>query len=633
MPRENRKRGKKHKKRPEESEQLSAQHEEPVEEPQAGPSWIVSAPAHSEFNEEAPYGYVDSEVKAYFRTVDVQIREWQDEHPQAAGGDESDPNEDRRLFFVAALTEMSGKEKELATDPDCSTILERMAYSMDDFARRVFMDRLTGSYKTLVKHRFASHVCQTFLEVASETITRETRGILPPPPEDPSAGELPLMSDMISDICDELLPDFTDLLMDPFASHPCRAVLALLMPNLFPTERASTLRSKKSAAYKARQGPMKSLFAENSDTSKAVPPKFATLAENIMRSVREKLSANEVRALAASPVASPVLQMLLEVEAAQNLASEPGSLADWVLDGLVTRQHEGTTADVEASDYVGTLLRDPTSSHLLETLVRRLESRPFDIVWAIYLNGKLARLSVHPVANFVVGKALERVNEKQLLEACEELRPVSEKLFKSSRTGLIRSIVDRAGQLSTQEQSLIPAVLQMILAGLELSDSEQDRQLVVPCLLRLLSKEDYQKAEENQKLKSEKEDESKRRPHREQTEDPMAPKTQGALILQSLLRLPAPHNQLVLESLSMEDLIAMTRDVTASRVLDVILTSPTVSFKEKRRFVMHFIGHYQELVDDRIGSRVTDNCWAFADPYLKVSSIPGPDPARHSSQY
>lgn len=52
---------------------------------------------------------------------------------------------DRRLFFAAALTEMSGKEKELATDPDCSSILERMAYSMDDFARRVFMDRLTGS--------------------------------------------------------------------------------------------------------------------------------------------------------------------------------------------------------------------------------------------------------------------------------------------------------------------------------------------------------------------------------------------------------------------------------------------------------------------------------------------------------
>lgn len=52
---------------------------------------------------------------------------------------------DRRLFFVAGLTEMAEKEKQLATDPDCSTILERMIHSMDDFVRRVFMDKLSGS--------------------------------------------------------------------------------------------------------------------------------------------------------------------------------------------------------------------------------------------------------------------------------------------------------------------------------------------------------------------------------------------------------------------------------------------------------------------------------------------------------
>jgi nucleolar protein 9 len=35
---------------------------------------------------------------------------------------------------------------------------------------------------------------------------------------------------------------------------------------------------------------------------------------------------------------------------------------------------------------------------------------------------------------------------------------------------------------------------------------------------------------------------------------------------------------------------------------------------------MSFIGHYHVLVDDRIGSRVGDRCWAFADPYLRVRS-------------
>src|SRR5260221_14749451 len=52
---------------------------------------------------------------------------------------------DRRMFLMAALQEIAGKERELATDPDCAGGLERMAHSMDDFVRRVFMDSLTGS--------------------------------------------------------------------------------------------------------------------------------------------------------------------------------------------------------------------------------------------------------------------------------------------------------------------------------------------------------------------------------------------------------------------------------------------------------------------------------------------------------
>lgn len=64
----------------------------------------------------------------------------------------------------------------------------------------------------------------------------------------------------------------------------------------------------------------------------------------------------------------------------------------------------------------------------------------------------------------------------------------------------------------------------------------------------------------------------------------------------------------------------MGQDATSSRVFDVLLQSPTVPHKEKRKFVMNFIGHYHLLVDDRIGSRVGDNCWAFADTYLKVGT-------------
>ena len=73
-----------------------------------------------------------------------------------------------------------------------------------------------------------------------------------------------------------------------------------------------------------------------------------------------------------------------------------------------------------------------------------------------------------------------------------------------------------------------------------------------------------------------------------------------------------------LQALSIDELTAMAHHPTSSRVLDALLDSPTVPYKAKRRFVMAFIGHYHVLVDDRIGSRVGDRCWASADPYLKV---------------
>ncbi|KAH8105489.1 ARM repeat-containing protein [Cristinia sonorae] len=621
MPRENRKRGKKHKKS---AEQEPAQDFVPQQEveptPEAGPSWISRAPANCEEDREAPFGYVDAEVKAYFRTVDVQIREWQEEQAVPEAEDDSDPNEDRRLFFVAALNEMSGKEKQLATDPDCSGILERMAYSMDDFARRVFIDRLSGSYEQLLKHRFASHVCQTLLTVAGDTITRECRGILPSAHDSEDSDDLRTLTQLVLDICEEITPTFSSLVLDPFASHVVRALLSLLIPELANHTNAngpSTIRSKKSAAYKAKQGPLKSVFTSlDRDTNVtgpvARPDGFSAAARRFVMDLRDKLDGNEVRALAANQVASPVLQLLLEVEARQQMSDEPGSLMDSVLTGMITTLHEDDEAKPEASDYVGTLLRDPTSSHLLETLVSRSPGKVFNVLWATYFQGKLPRLAVHPVANFVVAKAIMRLSAAQLSDACQELDGVTGKILKSARIGVFRAMVDRASELRQQESIVLEAICNAF--GLQ---NIADRANLVPCVLRLLPLQDFKA------LPSESHD-SNRHGHehrsKKQTEDPSEPKTQGAVLLQTMLSLPSPHNQIIIDSVfsqSMDDLLAMSRHVTSSRVFDALLDSTAVPLKAKRQFILKFMGHFHTLADDRIGSRVADRCWASADPYLK----------------
>lgn len=124
------------------------------------------------------------------------------------------------------------------------------------------------------------------------------------------------------------------------------------------------------------------------------------------------------------------------------------------------------------------------------------------------------------------------------------------------------------------------------------------------------------------------------------SEDPLAPKVQGVLLAQAMLKVSSPHNQIIVDrfvhlqyfvdvasyilrsllSQPIDEQLVIARDASASRVLDTLLQSPTIPFKEKRKYVMNFIGHYHVLVDDRIGSRVGDNCWAFADPYLRVGS-------------
>ena len=73
-----------------------------------------------------------------------------------------------------------------------------------------------------------------------------------------------------------------------------------------------------------------------------------------------------------------------------------------------------------------------------------------------------------------------------------------------------------------------------------------------------------------------------------------------------------------MQSLTIDELIEMAHHPISSRVLDMVLSSSTVPAKLKRKFVLGFMGRWHELVDDRIGSRVGERCWAAADGYMKV---------------
>lgn len=71
-------------------------------------------------------------------------------------------------------------------------------------------------------------------------------------------------------------------------------------------------------------------------------------------------------------------------------------------------------------------------------------------------------------------------------------------------------------------------------------------------------------------------------------------------------------------SLIAEERLEIAQHPISSRIYDAFLESPSITSKVKREFVMSFLGQFHKLVDDRIGSRVADRYWGFADTYLKV---------------
>jgi len=106
--------------------------------------------------------------------------------------------------------------------------------------------------------------------------------------------------------------------MDQFASHVIRALFVLLCPQLFqsdaPHKTQSFVRSRKSAAWKARQGPLKPIFDDVLEKGKASnegirPAAFCEIAKKYVTILSTTLDGNEIRSLAANKVACPVLQV------------------------------------------------------------------------------------------------------------------------------------------------------------------------------------------------------------------------------------------------------------------------------------------------------------------------------------
>jgi nucleolar protein 9 len=84
------------------------------------------------------------------------------------------------------LSELRGQELPAATDPETSLVIERLLPSLNDWGRRVIGDAFFGdaeqdersresggNWGMSARHRFGSHVVQSWFTLAAGTLDRE----------------------------------------------------------------------------------------------------------------------------------------------------------------------------------------------------------------------------------------------------------------------------------------------------------------------------------------------------------------------------------------------------------------------------------------------------------------------------
>ncbi|WVN85380.1 uncharacterized protein L203_100525 [Cryptococcus depauperatus CBS 7841] len=603
--------------------------------------WTRGPRTESEF----PFGVLDPDVKAYFKNIEEQIKDWE------GVSSEGEEREDRQIFLSSILSELRGHELSASTDPETSIVLERLLPSLSDWGRRVIGDSFGDKWEQLLKHRFGSHVVQTWMTLAADTLDREARDIWPPQQakQDPKVGQLPTMTSLFSLLLSNLLPCLPQLISSPHASPPIRLLMLVLTPKrTLPAlgegrDDTGLIRSKRSGKWRKGQGVKgKSILGEDEsiNNSKASKRKLPSQLENSRREIRNILMKNidkeEWKAMGVDAVGSAIVQLLLEFEVNENDAEREESLFDIITEGLVSKLASRNENKLEAKPYVSSLLSFQTGTRLFESLLHLAPSSTFIALWETYFEGKLGKLAGHPYANFVVAKGVARLDKEKVVKLIEEVKGNSggRGLIKAARTSVIQALVDRSLIIKEFQSD----VLQLISSCLELPAHLTS--VLVPCLMTLRTYPIYRllltgaplptedpllESSDNIDVTAEAETAAAARlaawQNRRQVKhkDDLTPNIQGCLILQGMVGMEN-INEAVLDSLTSlptETLLAYAKSPIASRFLDRVFIESTVPLKYRKKLMLVFMKSYKELVQDKLGSRVVDTIWEKADGYMK----------------
>lgn len=83
-----------------------------------------------------------------------------------------------------------------------------------------------------------------------------------------------------------------------------------------------------------------------------------------------------------------------------------------------------TPPEPTSHDFLPSLLRDTTGSHLLQSILLNAPDLILSAIWSTYFVGKVGKLASHPIGNYVVSSGIKRLEGEKLKAVMSELEAV-----------------------------------------------------------------------------------------------------------------------------------------------------------------------------------------------------------------
>lgn len=336
------------------------------------------------------FGLVDATELDYFKTAESTLN---------ANVFEND--EDRGNFVTSVLEESKGKELKLVTNQICSKLVERLILHCTDAQLKQLFKDFNGHYKSLIYHKYASHCIETLLVRVASLIEREMLH----PEEIDMEEQYVSAENLFIMFLNEISGSINDMIKHQYASHTVRLTILILSGNQLPssTMKNSTLRSKRSKIARKMID-----IKDNEDFNKSfqTPTSFRDELAKFINTIRKTLDLKKAREYSIDKVASPVLQLLIQVE------------------GLVDRERPifhtvflpaDQPKDQKEESFMEYLLSDAIGSHFLQHCIEHTKTKYVERLFNFYMKDRVLKLVKRSKSgDFIIMALLKNLKQNEV---------------------------------------------------------------------------------------------------------------------------------------------------------------------------------------------------------------------------